>query len=98
MHADILVEKGYGKDLAWALNQVYSARWRFREDTEMTEFFNTLIHVQMDFTADGPVGIGDVAPSVPLCHLDGSETSLQTFSDKALQANRPLVIFAGSWT
>jgi len=98
MHADLLTEYGYGDDLLWALDQLYSARWRFREDEEMMRFFKTLVHVQMDFTADGPVQHGDLAPSVPLQHLDGSCTSLQTFMDDAQAANRPLVIFAGSWT
>jgi len=98
MHAAILEEFGYGENLLWALNQVYSARWRLRDDPEMASFFKTLVHVQLDFTGDGNLQIGGVAPSVPLCRLDSSSTSLQAFIDFAKAESKPLVVFAGSWT
>jgi len=99
MHADILTEFGYGGDeLMSSLDQVYSARWRFRNDSFMTEFFNGLIHVQMDFTGDGPIQPGDTLTSVPLHELCGNEISLCTILEKSQKANRPLVVFAGSWT
>jgi len=99
MHANILREMGYkGEDLWEALDQVYSARWRFQEDEEMNQFFSTLIHVQMDFTADGPIQVGDPLVSVPLHELDGKEIQFSSFIEKSQQAHRPLVVFAGSWT
>jgi len=99
MHATILSEMGYsGPYLMHALDQVYSARWRFRDDNEMNAFFNTLIHVQMDFTADGPIQVGDALVSVPLHELDGTEIQLSYFIEKSQKASRPLVIFSGSWT
>jgi len=98
MHAQLLTEFGYADNLAWAISQLYTARWRFREDKEMNDFFNTLIHVQMDFTGDGPLQVNDLAPSVPLVDLNGSATSLDIFISNAKKEGIPLVIFAGSWT
>jgi len=99
MHINLLREMGYeGEDLDNALDQVYSARWRFRKDEEMNQFFNTLIHVQMDFTADGPIQVGSPMVSVPVHDLEGNEIQLSSFYEKAHQTFRPLVIFAGSWT
>jgi len=99
MHADILHEMGYsGEELFEALDQVYSSRWRFREDEEMNRFFNTLIHVQMDFTGDGPIQVGESLVSAPLHDLDGKEIQFSSFYEKSQQVHRPLVVFAGSWT
>jgi len=99
MHATILREMGYkGEDLWEALDQVYSARWRFRDDEEMNQFFSTLIHVQMDFTADGPIQVGDPLVSVLLHELDGKELQFSSFIEKSQQSHLPLVVFAGSWT
>jgi len=99
MHADILEEMGYvGNDLNFALEQVYSARWIYRDDEEMNMFFKTLIHVQMDFTGDGPIQVGDTAVSVVLHELDQKEIELSFFLEQAQQMNRPLVVFSGSWT
>jgi len=98
MHAQLLTEFGYEENLNWAITQLYAARWRFREDEEMNDFFSTLIHVQMDFTGDGPLQVNDLAPSVPLVDLNGSATSLDIFISNAKKEGIPLVIFAGSWT
>jgi len=99
MHMKLLREMGYsGADLDEALDQVYSARWRFRNDPDMTEFFASLVHVQMDFTGDGPIQVGDPLVSVPLHQLDGTEIQFSSIYEKAQQASRPLVVFAGSWT
>jgi len=99
MHAKILRGMGYsGQDLEDALDQVYSARWRYLQDEEMNLFFKDLIHVKMDFTGDGPIQVGDPLVSVPLHELNGKEIQFSSFLQKAQEACRPLVVFAGSWT
>jgi hypothetical protein len=98
MHRGILKEMGYGSNLEEALDELYSCRWRFRHDEDMNNFFKTLIHVQMDFTADGPIGHGDPAVDAALVTFEGKPIRFQSFLDKANETNRPLVVFAGSGT
>jgi len=99
MHTNLLREMGYRREeLEEVLDQVYSARWRYRDDEEMNLFFSTLIHVQMDWTGDGPIQVGDPLVSVPLHELDGKEIQFSSIFEKSQQAHRPLVVFSGSWT
>jgi len=99
MHRTILKEHGFGgSKLEDALDELYSCRWRYRHDQEMNEFFKTLIHVQMDFTADGPICHGDPAVDAQLYNLDGSPVNFFHFLNKAKELNKPLVVFAGSGT
>lgn len=91
MHRKLLKAEGYGDRLEEALDEcmpwvtfnsraaVYSCRWRFREDPEMTEFFKGLIHVKMDLTGDGPLKYGC---EIQLIDPPGLEMTrlMQTFS------------------
>eukprot|EP01124_Arcella_intermedia_P017052 TRINITY_DN23722_c0_g1_i1.p1 TRINITY_DN23722_c0_g1~~TRINITY_DN23722_c0_g1_i1.p1 ORF type:complete len:146 (-),score=19.20 TRINITY_DN23722_c0_g1_i1:448-885(-) len=97
MHLKLLKEMGFtGEDLYRALEEVHTARVRFREDEEMNRFFETLIHVQCDFTGDGPIKVGDPVVSVPLHRLDTSVFPLEDYIQ--ISKTRPVVIFSGSWT
>ena len=95
------------------LDKVFSARYVYRFDEEMNEFFKTLIHVQYDLTGtvrfqkcfwfirsqgDGPLQEGDECPNTLLYELDGRPTSLMHYMDKGKEMNLPLVVIAGSWT
>eukprot|EP01126_Amoeba_proteus_P037325 TRINITY_DN3848_c0_g1_i11.p1 TRINITY_DN3848_c0_g1~~TRINITY_DN3848_c0_g1_i11.p1 ORF type:complete len:115 (-),score=19.69 TRINITY_DN3848_c0_g1_i11:616-960(-) len=98
MHRRILRDMGYENRLNQALDEVYSCRWRFRDDEEMNKFFANLIHVKMDLTADGPLQSGDLAVDTKLVTLNNEETSLYHYLDNANQLKKPLVVFTGSWT
>jgi hypothetical protein len=98
MHRRLLKESGYSDRLEDVLDELYSCRWRFRDDPEMNEFFKTLVHVQMDLTADGPLRPGDDAVNAPLYTLEGVETDFNHFLEESKNSNKPLVVFAGSWT
>jgi len=80
------------------LDKVFSARYVYRFDEEMNEFFSTLVHVKYDLTGDGPIQHGDECPDTSLYELDGQPTSLSHYMNKAKQMNLPLVVIAGSWT
>jgi len=98
MHRKLLREHGFGTNLEAALDELYSCRWKYRADPEMNEFFKTLIHVQMDLTADGPIQPGDPAEDAKLHALDGTETTFFTHLKRAQDLGKPLVVFAGSIT
>jgi len=98
MHRKLLKEMGYGPNLEHALDELYSCRWRYREDQEMNEFFKTLIHVQMDLTADGPICHGDPAVDARLVDLSGTKFQFFEYLKKAQDQDKPLVVFAGSAT
>jgi len=98
MHRKLLKENGFGHCLEDALDELYSCRLRFREDTEMNEFFKTLIHVQMDLTADGPLKPGDEAVDVNLHTLSGEPFKFSKYLEEAKAEDKPVVVFAGSWT
>jgi hypothetical protein len=98
MHRKILRKLGYGSVLEDALDELYSCRWKYRNDDEMNAFFKTLIHVQMDLTADGPIQHGDAAVDAELYTLDKTKTTFFTRLQKAHEKGKPLVVFAGSVT
>jgi len=79
-----------------ALDEVFSARATYKGDKDMEEFMANLLHVKYDFTGDGPIQEGDDIVDVALCELNGNSTKLSTFL--IASNNRPLVVFAGSWT
>jgi len=98
MHRKLLKKEGYGQNLERALDELYSCRWRFRRDEEMNEFFKTLVHVKMDLTADGPLKPGDNAANATLYTFEGEKTDFFSYLNRSKDANKPLVVFAGSWT
>jgi hypothetical protein len=95
MHIRILAEFGFGDFLGTALDELYSARWRYRDDAELTTFFSTLVHVRMDFTGQGHIKVGDQVPDdAPLATLDGEKKVLREY----FSSMKPLIVFAGSYT
>jgi len=97
MYRKALREFGF-EDTERMLDKVFSARWVYRNDAEMTEFFKTLVHVKFDLTGDGPLQVGDECPDTLLHELDGTPTSLSHYINKAKEQKVPLVVIAGSWT
>eukprot|EP01087_Luapelamoeba_hula_P016646 TRINITY_DN5132_c0_g1_i3.p1 TRINITY_DN5132_c0_g1~~TRINITY_DN5132_c0_g1_i3.p1 ORF type:complete len:159 (-),score=23.79 TRINITY_DN5132_c0_g1_i3:644-1120(-) len=97
LHRQALQEFGFA-DSEVMLDQIYSTRYVYRDDEEMQELFKTLIHVQMDFTADGPLKEGDDAVDAQLYELDGTPTSLFHYINMAKAKDVPLVVYNGSWT
>jgi len=97
MYRQVLVEFGF-EDSERMLDKVYSARWFYRNDAEMNEYFKTLIHVKFDLTGDGPLQEGDECPDTLLYELDGKQTSLSHYMNVAKEKGLPLVVIAGSWT
>lgn len=77
-----------------ALDEVFSARAMFTGDKDMEDFMSTLLHVKYDFTGDGPIQEGDDMVDAQLFDLNGEPRKLSQF----VNTNRPLVVFAGSWT
>jgi len=98
MHRKLLKKEGYGHCLERALDELYSCRWRFRHDNEMNEFFKTLVHVQMDLTADGPLKPGDEAANATLYTFEGEKIDFSHYLNESKAKNKPLIVFAGSWT
>jgi hypothetical protein len=98
MYISLLRKRGYGPVMAQALDELYSCRWIYRKDPEMNKFFDTLVHVRLDFTGEGQLKPGDVIPDLPLYTLDKELISLHHFVKEAQNQNKPLVIFGGSWT
>jgi len=83
-------------------DELYCARYNYRFDDEMQEFFKTLTHVKYDLTGDGPLQIGDEisnAKDIILHHLDSASTvTLEEMILSSKSKGVPLVILAGSWT
>jgi hypothetical protein len=98
MYISLLRKRGYGPIMAQALDELYSARWIYRKDPEMNKFFNSLVHVRLDFTGEGQINPGDNIPNLELCTLENEKTTLHHFVNEAKNADKPLVIFGGSWT
>eukprot|EP01090_Pellita_catalonica_P002609 TRINITY_DN12184_c0_g1_i1.p1 TRINITY_DN12184_c0_g1~~TRINITY_DN12184_c0_g1_i1.p1 ORF type:complete len:171 (-),score=32.38 TRINITY_DN12184_c0_g1_i1:532-1044(-) len=106
MHKDILVnEFGYKReDAEEVVDEVYCARYNYRFDPEMNKFFDTLVHVRMDFTGDGPIKIGDPIPRsdemklFPIHKPEGTFITLADAINDTKAKHIPLVVFSGSWT
>jgi len=97
MHRQVLRELGFSATERM-LDQVYSARWKYRNDDEMQVFFKDLIHVKYDLTGDGPLQLKEECPDAVLWNLNGERTSLHHFIKEAKAKSLPLAVLAGSWT
>jgi len=98
MYISILRQYGYKNVMARALDELYSCRWFYRDDKDMNDFFNTLVHVQLDFTGPGHLEVGDPIPDLVLFDLNKNQTSLMHYCLESQKQSKPLVIFGGSWT
>jgi len=98
LYISLLRQYGYKDVMSRALDELYSSRWIYRDDKEMNDFFNSLVHVKYDFTGEGHLKPDDDIPDEVLFTLDKTETSLLHYCVEAQKKKRPLVIFAGSWT
>jgi hypothetical protein len=98
LYISLLRQYGYKDVMSRALDELYSTRWIYRNDPEMNEFFNGLVHVKYDFTGEGHLEHGDDIPDEVLFTLDKTQMSLLHYCEEAKKKNRPLVIFSGSWT
>jgi len=95
MHVKVLREFGVDESgMEQALQEVYTTRYRFQNDLDMQKFMANLLHVKYDLTGEGPINAGDELHDVVLHNFDESPKSLTQF----MTNNRPLVVFAGSWT